>query len=460
MSKYSNIKTRVTSRLSLAGRVAFITSAAVGFTLLFINLTILVLVGSEFEKSMDQSLLRRAHTAVESGVTQDVVKGIPPQALYLADVRVAVVRGGSFFGDSELINAIPFIGADEISVSAGITDESVRTVRIDDSFYRVAAVHAEDNTALVVAQSMESVQSAIEQLIFILLLTLVLGVAVAGLTGWAVARRGLRPVRELTFAAERVARTEELQPIEVGGPKDIARLTNSFNTMLRALDASQSLQRRLVADAGHELRTPLTSLKTNIELLILSSNSPNRPLTEIERTELLADISAQINELTALIGDLVELSRDEPVRKDPRPVDLAELVEESVERVQLRATAVRFKTDLQPWLVFGDRDELERAITNVLDNAAKWSPDNGTVSVTLHEGVLKIHDQGPGISPEDAPYVFDRFYRSHEARTLPGSGLGLSIVKRAIERHGGEISVDQNQPLGTTIIIKLPGIND
>ena len=175
---------------------------------------------------------------------------------------------------------------------------------------------------------------------------------------------------------------------------------------------------------------------------------------------MLADTSAQINELTALIGDLVELSRDEPVRKDPRPVDLAELVEESVERVQLRATAVRFKTDLQPWLVFGDRDELERAITNVLDNAAKWSPDNGTVSVTLHEGVLKIHDQGPGISPEDAPYVFDRFYRSHEARTLPGSGLGLSIVKRAIDRHGGEISVDQNQPLGTMIIIKLPGIND
>lgn len=456
MIRLSKLKHRVAARMSLAARVAVITAAAVGATLALVSAVIFFLVRAEFESSMDESLLNRANAAVEKGITEDVINGIPNDALVLADVQIAVVRGGSLFGGSNNSKLLPYIGVAETAVAADIDDSSIRSVKIRDSWYRVAAVHSGPNTALVIAQSMESIRRALDQLVIILLTTSLLGVVVAGLTGWAVARRGLRPVRRLTQATEDVARTGKLEPIAVSGTKDLARLTNSFNTMLRALDAAQTQQRQLVADAGHELRTPLTSLRTNVELFVQSTENANRSLSEEARDELLADMRAQVTELSNLIGDLVELARDESDYRDPEPVDLAEIVEASVARVQLRATSLKFDVRVQSWPVLGERDLLERAITNILDNAAKWSPEFGVITVRLESGRLTISDQGPGISEEDLPKVFERFYRSSEARTLPGSGLGLSIAKSAVDRHGGVISIMQVQPHGTSIAIDLP----
>jgi two-component system sensor histidine kinase MprB len=322
--------------------------------------------------------------------------------------------------------------------------------------HRVVAVRAGAGTALVLVQSMESNQDALERLKVILLVSSIAGVAAAGVAGWAVAANGLRPVRRLTAATERVARTAELTPIEVTGRDELARLTTSFNAMLQALDASQERQRQLVADAGHELRTPLTSLRTNIELIGQAADNTERHLTDEQRHEIMGDVRAQLEELTTLVGDLVELARDEPLSRDPEPLDLADVVTQAVDRVRLRAQEVEVEVDLTPWMVIGEPQLLERAITNLLDNAAKWSPPGGTIRVTLREGRVTITDEGPGIAAEDLPHIFDRFYRSSEARTLPGSGLGLSIVKRAAERHGGTVEVSSPPDGGTVFTLTLP----
>ena len=236
----------------------------------------------------------------------------------------------------------------------------------------------------------------------------------------------------------------------------MARLTNSFNTMLIALDASQQRQRQLVADAGHELRTPLTSLRTNIELIGQAANNTERSLSAEQRNEIMGDVRSQLEELTTLVGDLVELAREEPMRRDPEPLDFADVLTQAVQRVRLRAPDIVFDVEAQSWMVFGEAQLLERAVTNLLDNAAKWSPTGSTVRVRLADGTLTVADAGPGIDAADLPHVFDRFYRSSEARTLPGSGLGLSIVRRAADRHGGTVEAASGLLGGTTFTMTLP----
>lgn len=443
------------ARLSLALRVALLTTAAVAATLAAVSAMVYFTVRAELESSLDESLLHRAQTAVVAGMTEATLNGYPPDALNLADVKVAVVRSGMFVDPK-----VPYIRAPEIAVSLGDVNHSLRTATIDGTPYRIVAVQSGRGTALVLAQSMESSVRILDRLALILWFTSIAGIAVAGLSGWVVATNGLRPVRRLTDATERVARTQELQPIRVVGHDELARLTTSFNSMLVALDASQQRQRQLVADAGHELRTPLTSLRTNIELLTQAANNPDRSLPELHRAEIMKDVQAQLLELTTLVGDLVELARDEPMRRDPEPGDLAEVVNQAVERVRRRAPGVAFDMDVEPWLVFGEPQLLERAVTNLLDNSAKWSPPGGTVQIGLHNGVLTVADEGPGIADSDLPHIFERFYRSSEARTLPGSGLGLSIVRRAADRHGGTIEARSPKSGGTLFTLRIPGTED
>jgi two-component system sensor histidine kinase MprB len=175
------------------------------------------------------------------------------------------------------------------------------------------------------------------------------------------------------------------------------------------------------------------------------------------RAELMEDVRFQIEELTTLIGDLVELARDEPVPEAPEPVDLAEITARAVARVRRRAPGIHFDVQTTPWWVTGDATALERAVTNLLDNAAKWSPPLGEVTVSLHQGSLLVTDQGPGISEEDLPHVFDRFYRSRESRTMPGSGLGLSIVASVAERHGGGVQAGNTPEGGAALWFHVPG---
>jgi two-component system, OmpR family, sensor histidine kinase MprB len=439
----------LTARASLAMRVALLTTAAVAVTLAAVSALVFVTVRAEFESSLDESMLRRANAAVSADYTPSA------EELDLAGIKIFVVRGGQIFSRRGDDATLP-LNNHEIEVSIGQAKSSRRTTTLDGEPYRVVAVQAGEGSALVLAQPMESVQRALERLKVILLLASAAGVVLAGGAGWVVATNGLRPVRRLTAATERVARTSELRPIKVTGHDELARLTNSFNQMLLALDASQQRQRQLVADAGHELRTPLTSLRTNIELLGQAAENPERQLTAAETAEIMDDVRAQLQELTTLVGDLVELARDEPMSRDPEPLDLADTVASALDRVRPRAPGLTFDVRAESWPVIGEPPLLERAVTNLLDNAAKWSPEDGTVTVRLDDGVLTVSDEGPGISAVDLPHVFDRFYRSSEARTLPGSGLGLSIVRRAAERHGGTVTAESPPGGGSVFTMTVP----
>jgi two-component system sensor histidine kinase MprB len=380
--------------------------------------------------------------------------------LGLSGVEVALVdeTGHVVAGTTE---SLPPIGRPEVDVAKG----GAPTIRTDGkSDSRVVAV-AYQGDALVIAQSWGPTRKQLADLSLVLFLIGGAGVLVAAAAGTAVARTGLRPVQRLTRATERVARTGDLRPIQVDGDDELARLSDSFNLMLAAVADAQNRQRQLVADAGHELRTPLTSLRTNLELL-LSAEKPDTPqLSEADRVDIHDDLRAQLDELTQLIGDLVELAREDAPPLTHELVDMVEVVEQALARARRRANDVHFEVDLQPWFLVGEPQALERAVLNLLDNAVKFSPQEGTVRVDLRPAAhgyafLQIADAGPGIEDADLPHVFDRFYRSDEARTLPGSGLGLAIVKSAVERHGGAVFAGRSADGGALIAMRLPGSSE
>ena len=343
----------------------------------------------------------------------------------------------------------------EIAVAQGRQTQSVRTVTTNGDSYRVVAVPAGPGHALVLGQSTSTVDRVLRTLGLVSLGAGAVGIALAAWAGASIARTSLRPVERLTAAAEHVAATGRLDPIEVEGNDEIARLAHAFNAMLTALDEAQVQQRRLVADAGHELRTPLTSLRTNIDLLAQSDREGG--LDPAERAGLLADVQAQLEELSSLVTDLMELSREDPPADTREAFDLADIVRDAVTRVRRRAPEVVLSENLQPWPVEGDPQLLGRAVTNLLDNAATWSPPGGTVGVTLRDGTIEVCDNGPGIAAADLPHVFDRFYRSVEARGRPGSGLGLAIVQAAADRHGGTVHADRSPGGGARLTMTIPG---
>ena len=318
-----------------------------------------------------------------------------------------------------------------MTVARGFSNESLRTLDISGVRYRVVAVPVGSDVALVLASSTKDTQTTLNDLGLVLLFVGVGGIIIAAVAGLLVAAAGLRPVERLTQAAERVGRTGDLTPIEVESADELGRLARSFNEMLSAVATSRALQRQLVADAGHELRTPLTSLRTNLDLLAQSNAAGDRGLAVADREALLVDVRAQVEELSGLVADLVELARDDRPAANAEELDLAVIVERAIERVRRRAPGVGFTVDLHSWLVMGEATALERAVTNLLDNAVKWSPPGGDVMVSLDNGRLRVADSGPGIADADLPHVFDRFYRSTDARGMPGSGLGLAIVRQA-----------------------------
>jgi two-component system, OmpR family, sensor histidine kinase MprB len=447
-------------RRSLASRVTLLTTMAVGFAVLLVSVGAYVTVRKQLQDSLDDQLVERAESAAQYDFLERVADiKIPAEALGAADVRIVLFRADGFGVILDDEPSTLRLGEPELAVARGDTSQSLRTATFDGEKYRVVAVPSETRagSAVVMAQSLDERDRLLSRLGFVTLLFGGLGVLVAGIAGWAVARNGLRPVRNLTTAVEGIARTEQLRPIPIEGDDEVARLSGAFNQMLVALDASRERQRRLVADAGHELRTPLTSLRTNIDLLTQIDSDAGPTLEPQARAELLEDIRAQIDELTTLIGDLTELSRAEPLTSVVETIELSEVLDHALARVRRRAPGVTFDVESSSWWLVGESTALERAITNVLDNAAKWSPTDGTVTVRLADGVLTVDDEGPGIKVEDRPHVFERFWRAAESRTMPGSGLGLSIVAQVAERHAGQVEIDSSPAGGTRLILTLPG---
>lgn len=445
-------------RRSLASRVILLTTIAVGLSVALVAVGAYITARVQMQQTLDDSLVDRAHKAARTDILLSAsVEGVPPWALGAADVRIAFLTED---GLVKIVDRGPTIelGTPELRVASGAEDESLRTIIVAGDRYRVVAVPTQqDGIALIIAQPLADQDRILATLGWVTIAFGAFGVIAAGMAGWLVASNGLRPVRRLTDSVERIARTEDFRPLPIEGDDEIARLATAFNQMLRALDASRVRQRQLVADASHELRTPLTALRTNIELLTMSVRGAGPQLPAEARDELLDDVRAQIEELTTLIGDLTELARDEPVKVQVEPVDLAEVVDHAVQRVRRRAPGVTFEVFTRPWWVVGAAAELERAITNLLDNAAKWSPEDGHVTVRLSDGVLTVDDQGPGIAEDDRHQIFDRFWRSADARTMPGSGLGLAIVRQVVERHAGTVEATGNASGGARLVLRLPG---
>ncbi|WP_225992581.1 sensor histidine kinase [Actinomadura montaniterrae] len=321
---------------------------------------------------------------------------------------------------------------------------------------------ASDGTpfAVSVAISLDEVEGPLDNLALLLVAVTALGVLVSAAAGLMIARASLRPVDELTGVVEHIARTEDLGTrIPAEGTDEIARLSRSFNAMTSALAASRDRQQQLIADAGHELRTPLTSLRTNIDLL-LRAEATGRDLPAAARHNLMVSVKAQMQELSSLVGDLLELARPDEAEPVLETVALHDVVDRAVERARLRGPGLTVRADTEPWYVRGDPASLERAVVNLLDNAVKFSPPAGTVTVRLAGGELTVRDHGPGIPAADLPHVFERFWRSPSARSLPGSGLGLSIVARVVGEMGGRVALEPAEGGGALARVRLPGTGE
>lgn len=448
-------------RFSLRGRVTMLVAICVAAAVALVSLGAYVIVGQNLSQQVDDTLTERANAAVRAPLVATQFQDLPAAYFTSTDIQLGLLNSAGEVAKPVAGTVPPPTGPNEVAVARGNLTRSLRTDEASDS--RVIALPYGPGSALVLAQPLNQMRRTLSELSVVLLLLGGAGVVVAAVAGAVVARAGLSPVQRLTSATERVARTGDLRSIPVSGDDELARLTHSFNTMLGAVAESQERQRQLVADAGHELRTPLTSLRTNLELLIAASRSETMQLSEKDRADMESDISGQLDELTQLIGDLVELARQDSSRIEFERVELVEVVERALDRARRRAGGIEFDVQLQPWVLTGDSSALERAVLNLLDNSVKFSPDGSTVLVRLRPlgdgtAVVEVADSGPGIAEEDLPKVFDRFYRSAEARTLSGSGLGLSIVQQAAERHGGAVYAGNLPSGGALLTIRLPGV--
>jgi two-component system sensor histidine kinase MprB len=453
--------------MSFRTRLLTVAAVAVALAVAAASAVTYVVVRGELRDQIDDSLRQRAATTFLRLVT-DPETGAP-----LLDMP----RGGPFAGPQGYVQLVPAEGdpilpAGQDGDTALPLDERTRAVAAGSrpAFFsdaEVSGVHVRIYTvpahsrgpgrdhgdyAIQIARSFDEVDGALSRIRRWLVFVTVGGVALAAGLGLFVAGAALAPVRRLTRTAEDVTETGDLsRRIEVTGRDELSRLAATFNTMLGSLEESARAQRQLVADASHELRTPLTSLRTNIDVLARDVELPPG-----ERESLLRDVTGQLREMTELVAELVALARGDREPEEPQDVRLDVVAADAIERTRRNRPGVAIQAELEGTLVRGVPASLERAVGNLLDNAAKWSPAGGEVEVSVRDGQVVVRDHGPGIDADDLPYVFDRFYRAPSSRGMPGSGLGLAIVRQVAEQHGGSVAVEQPEGGGTLMRFTVP----
>jgi two-component system sensor histidine kinase MprB len=441
--------------MSFRARLALVAAAAVALAILAASFAIYFIVKDQLRAPIDQSLRDSASGIQHAHDPGDVMRefshlrsnlgGAPgyPQGVTAAGQPV-LPQGATV--------TLPVDDRDR-EVARGSSQEFLRDATVRETHVRMITFPVAGG-AVQIVRPLNEVDHTLSRVKTWLILIAGGGIAIAAALGMLVARAALAPVRKLTATAETVTETGDLsQRIDAPDTGDeIARLAASFNAMLEALEESTRAQTQLVADASHELRTPLTSLRTNIEVL-----ASDRTLPPGERERLLHDVIEQLGEMTTLISELIDLARGEQHVAEPEEVRLDLLAADAVERARRNRPKVSFVTDLQESTVHGVPSTIERAVANLLDNAAKWSPAGGDVEVGVRSGRVTVRDHGPGIDDEDLPYVFDRFYRSRAARGLPGSGLGLAIVRQVAQAHGGTVVAEHAEGGGTRVVLSLNG---
>ena len=443
--------------MTLRTRMAAVAGVAVA-------LTVVVLAAAQYEAARStlrgeiDSALRDRATLIDSsppiagrgGPTDgdDHHDRVPPNPFGDAAGKVQYVSPqGTILSSSTTSSQLPVdTRAKELAASG--TGSYFSDAHVSGVHLRVLTVGLGQRGAAQIARPLTEVDHALRQLLLVLLAVGAVGILVAAALGGVVARAALAPVSRFTRRTEALTANPDLsQRLEIDGQDELARLARSFNATLDALERSAEAQRHLVADASHELRTPIASLRANIQVLQDADLLP-----EADRESLRADIIAELDELTALVGDVVELARGSKPSDVVDDVRIDQIVRALVERAERRAgDAVVFRSTLQPTVVSGEPERISRAISNLLGNAHKWSPPGGLIEIGLADGTLSIRDHGAGFDEADLPHVFDRFYRADSARGMPGSGLGLAIVRQAAEAHGGWVTA-ANAPDGGALV--------
>lgn len=453
---------RLGTRLAIAFAVLVIIVASV------MGVASLRATGGELDDTVDDFLRARAGE-IATGVRPNIGRGDDrrPPRLDQAIVRFSTDADSvvqTVFADGAVINqGVPLPVTDrtlKLAERSGGRDTDdlevyFSDIEIDGQPYRMITSELPEGGVVQVARNVEesqSVQSALGTRLLVIAGVIAL---LAALVGWLVARRITRPMRRLSSVAAEVAATRDLSaPIDVDGDDEVGQLARSFREMLDALEQSRDQQRRLVHDAGHELRTPLTSLRANIELL---ERAPDLP--EAERVEIVSAIRAELVELSDLFDEMIDLASDQyadEVRRDP--ILLAELVERNAERWR-RRTGRTITVAADDSVVLGDQSRLDRAVSNLLSNAHKFSPPGQSVEIVVARGEVIVSDHGPGVPAEERTKIFDRFHRTETTRSMPGSGLGLAIVAQIVERHGGTVSAGEAPSGGAAIGFRLPLAN-
>jgi two-component system sensor histidine kinase MprB len=476
--------------MSFRRRIALVSAAAVAVAVVLASVLVYVLTSNQLHGQVDTQLRNRSddlqlvgHRPVRPrghGLldllqgkvpsTPGAVRGeSPPLGNALGNVSP---RPNQVRGYQQLINSSGTVlfrsGDPSVTLPVDSRARALATGR-GSSFFRDATVKGVELRILAerlapervvqFAQPLTEVNELLSHLRLILVLISLGGVALAALLGRLVAGAAVLPLKRLTQATEHVAATQDLSGrIESVAEDEIGRLAKSFNSMLdalersmNALDASVHAQRQLVADASHELRTPVTSLRTNIEIL-QQAEDMDLP----ERRRLLSDVVEQIEELTLLMNDLIDLARGEEPHTNAEDIRLDIVLSEAVDRAHRHAPGTPLLVEVEPTIVTAVPDRVSRAVGNLIDNAVKYSPPGEPVEINLRGKELTVRDHGPGISAEDLPYVFDRFYRGAEARGRPGSGLGLAIVRQVVNQQGGSVSAEAAPGGGTLMRVRLP----
>jgi two-component system sensor histidine kinase MprB len=445
--------------MSFRLRVTLLAAGAVAVAVVGAAVLMFLVLQGQLLGQVDKSLSDAAITAQAQGPRGNDRFGRPP----FGDPGQTVTGRGDIFAQS--IDASGrVIRADYSQPVAALVTPTAKQVAatqqaggipfdttISGTHYRVLVVPLGGGSALELARDVTDIDAVLAETRTRLIFLALGGVLLAAALGTVVARAALAPVERLTSVVEEVARTRDLsRRVAASGTDELSRLAASFNEMLGALEISLRQQRQLVADASHELRTPLTSLRTNLELL-----ARGHPTDETERQGVLTDLVTQMERLSTLVADLIDLARDEEAALPVEDLRLDEVVADALAGVRGRYPRVTFTISSEPTSIQGVRSRISRAVTNLLDNAGKWSPAGGTVEVSVSAGEVSVRDHGPGIAPEDAAHVFDRFWRAPSARHLPGSGLGLSIVKDVAEKHGGSVSLESAPGGGARFRLRL-----
>ena len=441
--------------MSLRTRLVLGAAAAVAIAVIAVALFAYDATSNRLHNQIDATLRDRVRSLDEvRGRPIDEPGGVVlPRIPYGGPAAFAqfVVQDGRIFYPRDQAGTLP-VSPRARSVAVGGRGEFFEEISVQGHDVRVLTVPWIEGVALQVARPLDEVNNVLHDLRWLFFGAAVVGVLIAGGLGWLAANTALRPVRRLTNATEEIRRTHDLrQRVEPSGGRELVTLATGFNELLGELDESVTAQRRLVADASHELRTPLTSLRTNVELL-----GREGELEPSDRTRLRHDIDAQIGELTTLIGGVIDLARGAEPPANVEPVQLDGVVADAVEQASFHYPKVNFVTNLEPSTIDGVRDRIERAVSNLLDNAGKWSPEGGEVDVVVRGTEVTVRDHGPGVDAADIPYVFDRFWRSAAGRSLPGSGLGLAIVRQVVDAHGGSVEVDCPSGGGARFRIRFP----